>query len=196
MDNEYLLVQHLDNLYLGTSGYHRLAIGLCVEFLNRAVEADLHLALSLTLWRDAQIDIDRLAHSIIDVKGTIVLQLHHGTEDGDEDGHEEATHKKGDDDKQNTVLDGVPQTDSRPAHTEQEVDDVAKREEMHGTGIVGCVAAGIGIDTRIKVVIAHPHKGEDCLDDEDYRRENSYAPKDAERGIEQVEPIYHWEVKS
>ena len=136
------------------------------------MKTDLHLALTFPVGRNAEIDIHGLAYGIADIKGTIVLQLQHAAEDDHENGHKGAPHQQGDKDEHGKVANGMPQTHASPAHTEKKIDDIAEREEVHGTGIIGSIAADISIHGSIKVMVTHAEEGQDGLCHKDKGGEN------------------------
>ena len=113
--DENATVDDLQDADFATGG-NRLASGTGREFLDRAMETDLHL--TLTLGGNAQIDIAYRAHCIVDVEGTIVLELHHLAEEEEEDAHEKQTHENRCSNKQGTLGNGVPETDTRPTEAE------------------------------------------------------------------------------
>ena len=62
------------DLHLAAARYV-VTVSHCVYLLYRTIDADLYLALALTLSGYAQIHICRLAYAVFNLKGSVVLQL-------------------------------------------------------------------------------------------------------------------------
>ena len=102
--------------------------------MDTTVDADLHFAGSSMSSGNAQVDAGGLAYAVGDAEGSVSLEAHdhseHQHEDGDED---EAADEAGQHQQPLAVDDGC-EADAAPAEAEEEVDEVAQREQREDAG--------------------------------------------------------------
>ena len=84
--------------------------------------------------RYAQVDTGCLPHTIADAEGAIGLQAQYHAEHQHEDSHEDQTADEAGQHQQSLVVDDGCEADAAPAEAEEEVDEVAQREQREDAG--------------------------------------------------------------
>ena len=102
--------------------------------MDAAIDADLYLACGGVGSRYAKVDAGGLAYAVGDAEGSIGFEAHDHAEHEHEDGYEYQAAEEGDENEQPFVVDEGGETDASPAKPEEEVDEVAEREQREDAG--------------------------------------------------------------